>query len=139
MNDDIKNLEDKVNGKRFSFSVKDMKWIITLVIFIVGWGITAYLWVSDKSNMKEEIITLQGENTNLNEKVLRLEGQVEGVNNAANIFMENSPSENRYRIEKLEERVAVLELPGSNPPPRTNVSHTDTSVVLTRTNPVSVN
>lgn len=137
MSDGIKNLEDRVNEKRFSFSLKDIKWIITLVIFIIGWGITAYLWVSDKSSMKEEIIALQGKNSSLNEKVLRLEGQIEGVNNAANIFMENSPSENRYRIERLESRVKILELPGSNPPVNV-IEDMDTTVTHVRSNP-SVN
>jgi hypothetical protein len=110
------DLEDKVNKRQITLSFKDIKWIVAIVISVIGWGITAYLWVADKSKMKEEIITLQTENKSLSEKVIKLEGQVEGVNNAAQIFMENSPSENRYRIEKLEHDVSILKQPGEASP-----------------------
>ncbi|NIP31194.1 MAG: hypothetical protein GTN59_11750, partial [Candidatus Dadabacteria bacterium] len=70
------DLEEKISEKKFSFSIKDLRWIIGIVITIIGWGVTAYLWVQDKSEMKEEIVTLGSENKLLNEKVIRLEGQV---------------------------------------------------------------
>ena len=132
------DLEDKINGKHITLSFKDLKWIVAIVISVIGWGITAYLWVADKSKMKEEIITLQTENKSQSETILKLEGQVEGVNNAAQIFMENSPSENRYRIEKLEHDVAILKEPGEANPEDFEivpVSHIDTSSVIEREGP----
>lgn len=112
----MSGLEDKINNKKVSFNIKDIKWIIGIVITVIGWSVTAYLWIADKNNMSDKIEKLESENNDLTEKVIRLEGQVEGVNNAAKVFMENSPSENRYRIERLEDRVEHLELPGDNPP-----------------------
>lgn len=132
------DLEDKLNKKHITLSFKDLKWIVAIVISVIGWGVTAYLWVSDKSKMKEEIITLQTENKSQYEKIIKLEGQVEGVNNAAQIFMENSPSENRYRIEKLEHDVEILKQPGEANPEDFEivpVSVIDTSSVIEREGP----
>ncbi|NIP31195.1 MAG: hypothetical protein GTN59_11755 [Candidatus Dadabacteria bacterium] len=49
--------------------------------------------------------------------------------------MKNSPSENRYRIETLEKRVDVLELPGSNPPAVIDTAEVDTTRVVRRNRP----
>ncbi|NIQ15674.1 MAG: hypothetical protein GTO02_15125 [Candidatus Dadabacteria bacterium] len=59
-----------------------------------------------------------------------LEGGFQSVTQAAAIFMENSPSENRFRIEQLEGRVEDLEKPGSNPPEER--PEVDTSAVIRR-------
>ena len=132
-----KGLEDKVMGKKIiSVSIKDMKWVVTSVIAVVLWISTVVLWVQDKNAQKERIDkqetkigTLKTENETLKGKVATLEGQVQGVSQASEIFMKNSPSENRYRVELLEKRVDRLEIPGSNP---TLMIELDTNRVIRR-------
>lgn len=134
----MSDLEGKINKKKFSFTFKDFKWFIAIIVTIVGWSVTAYLWVSDKSKMKEEIVTLKNENETLKGKVIKLEGQIGGVNNAAQIFMQNSPSENRYRIEKLERDVEILKKPGEADPQDfkiTPIVNIDSSIVNERESP----
>lgn len=130
-------IEDKINNKQVILSFKDIKWVVAIIVTVIGWGVTGYLWISDKSEMKEEIITLQTDNKSLSESVIRLEGQIEGVNNASEIFMKNSPSENRYRIEKLEHDMEVLKKPGQADPEDfiVTTSEMDTTNVIERSGP----
>jgi polyhydroxyalkanoate synthesis regulator phasin len=109
-------LEDKVLKKTVSFSIKDMKWVITTAVSVVLWIVTAVLWVKDSNARGEKISHLETQNTTLEKQVATLEGQIKGVENASNIFMQNPPSELKFRIDLLEKRVNVLELPGSNAP-----------------------
>ena len=95
---------------------KDIKWVITSSVAIVLWVVTSILWVKDTNKQKEEMQALKTENSTLKTKVTMLEGQVQGINQAAQIFMQNSPSENRFRIKQLEERVKDLESPNNNLP-----------------------
>jgi hypothetical protein len=111
------DLEDKVMDKKVSFSIKDMKWVVTTAVVAILWIVTAILWVKDKDAQADKIESLESHNSILEKQVATLEGKVEGVNQASKIFMENSPSENRFRIELVEKRIDILELPGSNPPP----------------------
>jgi hypothetical protein len=123
-------LEDKILEKKVSFSIKDMKWVITTAVSVVLWIVTATLWVKDTNATSVKMDSLEKENGTLKTEVATLKGQVDGVNRAAEIFMKNSPSENRHMIESLGNRVDVLELPGSNPPPTEVVI--DTSHVVGR-------
>jgi polyhydroxyalkanoate synthesis regulator phasin len=124
------NVEDKILNRQVSFSVKDMKWVITTAVSVVLWIVTAILWVKDSNSRGEKIQHLEEQNTTLEKQVATLEGQIKGVENASTIFMQNPPSELKFRIDGLEKRVNRLELPGSNPPPPT--SPVDTSNVVRR-------
>ena len=113
------SLEDKVMGKKLLISIKDLKWVITSAIFCIGLIITVIMWINDRKKVDSlgtKVSELTKENSILKNQVSTLEGKVEGVSTASKIFMENSPSENRYRIELVEKRINRLELPGSNPP-----------------------
>jgi polyhydroxyalkanoate synthesis regulator phasin len=125
------NVEDRILNKQVSFSVKDMKWVITTAVSVVLWIVTAVLWVKDSNARGEKIEHLEEQNTTLEKQVATLEGQIKGVENASTIFMQNPPSENKVRIDILEKRVERLELPGYNPPVD-NSRHTDTSRVVRR-------
>ena len=125
------NLEDKILDKKLSFSVKDMKWVITSAVALILWIVTAILWVKDKDAQTEKISKLETQNSTLEKQVATLEGQIKGVENASTIFMQNPPSENKVRIDVLEKRVERLELPGYNPPVDDS-RHTDTSRVVRR-------
>ena len=122
------DLEDVVMNKQVSFSVKDMKWVITSVVVVVLWIVTAFLWVKDKDKQQEKIGALEKANGTLVVKVATLEGKIDGVNEASKIFMENSPSENKYRINIVEKRVDQLEKPGYHPPPVIPDAIRDTTV-----------
>ena len=124
------DLEDKVMDKRISFSVKDMKWVITSAVVLILWIVTAVLWVKSSDAQSEKITHLENQNTSLVKQVATLEGQIKGVENASIIFMENPPAELKFRIDGLSKRITRLELPGSNPPIDV-VS--DTTVVSRRT------
>jgi len=129
------SLENKVMEKKISFSVKDLKWVITSAIFGIGLIITITMWIKDRSKVDSlgtKVTTLTEENSTLKNQVSALEGKFEGVSEASRIFMENSPSENRFRLELVEKRVERLELPGSNPPlaiisPTTLINSSDTT------------
>jgi cell division protein FtsB len=128
------DLEKQIMEKKvFSFSIKDLKWVITSAIMGIGLIITIILWIGDRGKaekLSQEVKKLREENTELKTEVSKVQGQVEGVSEAAEIFMKNSPSENRFRIELLEGRVLQLEKPGSNPP--IPVPELDTSNVISR-------
>jgi hypothetical protein len=106
MNDLEKNIMEE---KRFSFSLKDMKWVISTLIVGISWVITIVLWVQDKNKQKSRIEVLETKNGVLEIQVATLSGQISGVNQATKIFMENPPSENKFRIELLEKRIDVIE------------------------------
>lgn len=106
MNDLEKNIMEE---KRFSFSLKDMKWVISTLIVGISWVITIVLWVQDKNKQKSRIEVLETKNGVLEIQVATLSGQIYGVNQATKIFMENPPSENKFRIELLEKRIDVIE------------------------------
>ena len=95
--------------KRFSFSLKDMKWVVSTLVVGISWIITIILWVQDKNKQKSRIEVLETKNNVLEIQVATLSGQVSGVNQATKIFMENPPSENKFRIELLEKRVDFIE------------------------------
>jgi hypothetical protein len=106
MSDLEKNIMEE---KRFSFSLKDMKWVISTLIVGISWVITIVLWVQDKNKQKSRIEVLETKNGVLEIQVATLSGQISGVNQATKIFMENPPSENKFRIELLEKRIDVIE------------------------------
>jgi hypothetical protein len=106
----MNNLEEKImEEKRFSFSLKDMKWVVSTLVVGVSWIITIVLWVQDKNKQKSRIEVLETKNNVLEIQVATLSGQVSGVNQVTKIFMENPPSENKFRIELLEKRVDFIE------------------------------
>jgi len=105
----MSDLEKNIMEKRFSFSVKDMKWVISTLIIGISWIITIVLWVQDKNKQKTRIESLETKNVTLEKQVATLEGQIEGVNQATKVFMEYPPSESRFRIELLEKRVDKIE------------------------------
>lgn len=107
--DKPQELEDVVMGSRISFSIKDFKWVVTSVIVLVLWVVTAVLWVKDKNNQSDKIKLLEDSKTQLEKQVATLEGQIKGVENASIIFMQNPPSELKFRIDILEKRVNGLE------------------------------
>lgn len=107
-------LEDKVLNTRISFSFKDIKWVIVTSVTIVLWIVTAILWVNDRSKQADQIKSISTENSTLKTKVATLEGQIHGVQTASEIFMQNPPSELKFRIDLLEKRVGLLELPIRN-------------------------
>jgi hypothetical protein len=125
--------EDKILNKKVSFSIKDMKWVITTAVTVILWIVTAVLWVQDSNARGDKIKHLEDQNTTLENQVSKLEGQIEGVQNASNIFMQNPPGELKFRIDLLEKRVNVLELPGSNPPVDNTAAISDTTHVIRRT------
>ena len=106
MSDLEKNIMEE---KRFSFSLKDMKWVISTLVIGISWIITIVLWVQDKNKQKTRIESLETKNVTLERQVATLQGQIEGVNQATKVFMEYPPSENRFRIELLEKRVDKIE------------------------------
>lgn len=106
MSDLEKNIMEE---KRFSFSLKDMKWVISTLVIGISWIVTIVLWVQDKNKQKNRIEVLETKNGVLEKQVATLEGQITGVNQATKIFMENPPSENKFRIELLEKRVDKIE------------------------------
>ena len=105
----MSDLENNIMEKRFSFSIKDMKWVISTLVIAIGWIITIVFWVQDKNKQKNRIETLETKNVTLERQVATLQGQIEGVNQATKVFMEYPPSENRFRIELLEKRVDKIE------------------------------
>lgn len=105
----MSELENNIMEKRFSFSIKDMKWVISTLVIAIGWVITIVFWVQDKNKQKNRIETLETKNVTLERQVATLQGQIEGVNQATKVFMEYPPSENRFRIELLEKRVDKIE------------------------------
>lgn len=105
----MSELEDKIMNKKFSFSIKDIKWIVTILIVSIGWILTVVFWVQDKNKQKLRIEVLESKNEVLEKQVSKLEGQITGVNLATENFMKYPPSENMYRIELLEKRVDKIE------------------------------
>jgi len=105
----MSDLENNIMEKRFSFSIKDMKWVISTLVIAIGWVITIVFWVQDKNKQKNRIETLETKNVTLERQVATLQGQIEGVNQATKVFMEYPPSESRFRIELLEKRVDKIE------------------------------
>jgi hypothetical protein len=105
----MSELENNIMEKRFSFSIKDMKWVISTLVIAIGWVITIVFWVQDKNKQKNRIETLETKNVTLERQVATLQGQIEGVNQATKVFMEYPPSESRFRIELLEKRVDKIE------------------------------
>lgn len=124
-------IDDKILNKKVSFSVKDIKWVVTSAVVLILWIVTAILWVKDKDTQSEKISALEASKNKLEIQVATLEGQVKGVEKASEIFMENPPAELKFRIDMVEKRIDRLELPGSNPPP-INEHLTDTSHVNRR-------
>lgn len=114
MEEKPKELEEKVMEKRFSLSVKDFKWVITSGVVLVLWLVTAILWIKDKNSQSDKIKSLEDSKTQLEKQVATLEGQIKGVENASIIFMQNPPSELKFRIDILEKRITYLEDPNSN-------------------------
>ena len=51
----MSDLENNIMEKRFSFSVKDMKWVISTLVIGISWIITIVLWVQDKNKQKTRI------------------------------------------------------------------------------------
>ena len=119
-----KDLENNVMNKKFSFSIKDLKWIITTLVIGISWVVTIVLWVQDKNKQKTRIEVLESKNYTLEKEVSTLQGQIIGVNQVTKVFMENPPSENKFRIELLEKRVDKIEnvngVRVDNTPPPTN-------------------
>ena len=105
----MSDLENNIMDKKFSFSVKDIKWIISTLVVVIGWVITIVFWVQDKNRQKARIEVLETKNGNLEVQVATLNGQISGVNQATKIFMENPPSETKFRVELLEKRVEKIE------------------------------
>ena len=105
----MSELENNIMEKRFSFSIKDMKWVISTLVIAIGWVVTIVFWVQDKNKQKNRIETLETKNVTLERQVATLQGQIEGVNQATKVFMEYPPSESRFRIELLEKRVDKIE------------------------------
>ncbi len=105
----MSDLENNIMDKKFSFSVKDIKWIISTLVVVIGWVITIVFWVQDKNKQKARIEVLETKNGNLEVQVATLNGQISGVNQATKIFMENPPSETKFRVELLEKRVEKIE------------------------------
>ena len=125
--------KDIMEKKMFSFSIKDLKWVITSAVMGIGLIITIILWIGDRGKAEKlsaEVKQLRTELVNSKTELSKVQGQVQGVSDAAEIFMKNSPSENRFRIELLEGRVFQLEKPGSNPP--IVIPVLDTSNVMSR-------
>ncbi len=106
MSDLEKNIMDE---KRFSFSIKDLKWVISTMVVLIGWVLTVVFWVQDKNKQKTRIEILETKNVTLEKQVATLEGQISGVSQATKLFMEFPPSENKFRIELLEKRVDKVE------------------------------
>ena len=81
-----------------------LKWwqIISLVGSLV---ITLIYFVIDNINAHKTIAQLSESNRILSEKVFKLEGRSEGVNKAIEIFMENPPGFQTFRIGRLEKKV----------------------------------
>ncbi len=103
------NLEDKIMEKKISFSMKDLKWVISTLVVIVGWSITVVLWVQDKNKQKSRIEVLETKNSSLEIQVATLNGQISGVMNATDLFMKNPPQETKIRIDLMDQRVTKLE------------------------------
>jgi hypothetical protein len=103
------NLEDKIMEKKISFSMKDLKWVISTLVVIVGWSITAVLWVQDKNKQRSRIEVLETKNSSLEIQVATLNGQISGVMNATDLFMKNPPQETKIRIDLMDQRVTKLE------------------------------
>jgi len=103
------DIEGVLMEKRLSFSVKDLKWVITSAVISVLWLVTSILWVKDKNTQSDKIKSLEDSKAQLEKQVATLEGQVKGVENASIIFMQNPPSELKFRIDLLEKRVDGLE------------------------------
>jgi len=98
-----------MDEKRFSFSIKDLKWVISTMVVLIGWVLTVVFWVQDKNKQKTRIEILETKNVTLEKQVATLEGQISGVSQATKLFMEFPPSENKFRIELLEKRVDKVE------------------------------
>lgn len=103
------NLEDKIMEKKISFSMKDLKWVISTMVVIVGWSITVVLWVQDKNKQRSRIEVLETKNSSLEIQVATLNGQISGVMNATDLFMKNPPQETKIRIDLMDQRVTALE------------------------------
>lgn len=129
--DKPEELENKVLDKRMSFSVKDLKWVITSGVAIILWIVTSIFWVKDKNAQSDKIKLLEDAKVQLEKQVATLEGQVKGVENASTIFMQNPPSELKFRIDLLEKRVDYIENPNHATNPNTT-SFKDTSHVIRR-------
>lgn len=106
MSDLEKNIMEE---KRFFFSLKDVKWVVSTAVFLVGWLITIILWVQDKNKQKIRIEVLETKNYTLEKEVEGLKGEVKGINRAADNFMTFPPNEAKFRIELLEKRVDKVE------------------------------
>jgi hypothetical protein len=122
------DLEEKVLNKEFSFSLKDLKWVVTTLVAVVLWLVTAVLWFQDR----EKLDTLSTDNNKLNIEVATLRGEISGVSQASKIFMEHSPVQNSKDIDELKHRVEILEMPGSNPPPAELPTLNDTTTTRRR-------
>jgi hypothetical protein len=105
----MSDLENNIMDKKFSFSVKDIKWVISTLVVVIGWIITIVFWVQDKNKQKARIEVLESKNGTLEIQVAKLEGQISGVNLATENFMKNPPSETKFRVELLEKRVDKIE------------------------------
>ena len=125
------DIEEVLMEKRLSFSIKDIKWIITSSVMLVLWLVTSILWVKDKNTQSDKIKSLEESKAQLEKQVATLEGQVKGVENASIIFMQNPPSELKFRLDLLEKRVNNLD--GSNSVSTfVNTSFKDTTHIVRR-------
>ena len=61
----MSDLENNIMEKRFSFSIKDMKWVISTLVIAIGWIITIVFWVQDKNKQKNRIETLETKNVSI--------------------------------------------------------------------------
>lgn len=121
------NLEDKILNKKISFSIKDLKWVIITGVSVVLWIVTVILWVTDKDNQKIKIKNLEESKVSLEKQVATLQGQIKGVENASIIFMQNPPSELKFRIDLLEKKVNSFDLPFNN-----RITNIDTNKIKRR-------
>lgn len=126
------NIENKIMNKEISLSIKDIKWVITTAVMVVLWVVTAILWIKDSNARGEKIKYLEKQNITLEKQVATLEGQIDGVQNASNIFMQNPPGELKFRIDILEKRIDILEKPGINTPFDNSSALNDTLNVIRR-------
>lgn len=109
----MSGIEDNIMNKKFSFTFKDVKWIITSGVAITLWIVTSIMWVRDKDAQSDKIKKLEESRSQLEKQVATLEGQIKGIENASIVFMQNPPNEIKFRLDLLEKRILILEGPNS--------------------------
>lgn len=125
----MEKLQDKVENKSFNVSIKDIKWIVGIGVVVIGWGITGVLWFKENGDLKGTVKSLKEENVSLVIKVSKLEGQIDGVNAATKVFLENPPEVLNFKIKELRTDVTDIQ---SRLHISSNSNNADTTVVITR-------